>query len=546
VATTARSGLEYTAFDVRAAGGMAVVVLLVHIITNFVTPYEYHRDEFLYFAMGEHLRVWHMDFPPFIAMVARVSHLMFGEWLPGMRLAPALSHAALVASAAWSTWAFGGRRSAQLLAALAVATSPLFMRAGALFQPVTFDQLWWTLALVSLMVRIRDDDPKHWIGLGIFLGLGALTKFSIAFIAVGIVVAVLATRLRRDLLTPYPWIGLAIAVAIGHPSIVGQIALGWPVVGQMAALRSTQLARGGALDFLSGQASTGPIVMLALLGLVWTLAPRWVDPRRRGVDSVLEDSRSSSHLYAGEAESFDWRPIGIATSVAFLLLLALRGKSYYAGPIYPVLAAAGAAALDRISHTIAPRRPTKVLALAGAAVAVYGLATLPFGLPLLTPDQMVTISEAVAPRGANESNTGEQLSLPQDYADMTGWTEMVEAVARVWHQLPPADTANAVLIATNYGRAGALDFLGRKLGLPPVISPAGSYWFFGPGARRGDVAVIVADDAAPLRKFYAEVTEMARITNAWGVPEEQTVRVYVCRLPLHSLAEVWPTLAGQN
>ena len=524
---------------------MAVVVLLIHIATNLVTPYEFHRDEFLYFAMGEHLRLWRMDFPPFIAILARISHAIFGEWLPGMRLAPAFSHAALVASSAWCAWAFGGRRSAQALAALAVATSPLFMRAGALFQPVTFDQLWWTLALVSLVVRIRDDDPKHWVGVGIFLGLGALTKFSIAFVAVGMVVAVLATALRRDLRTPFPWIGAVAAVVIGHPSIAGQVNLGWPIRAQMAALQSTQLARVTPLDFLRSQMTAGPIVIVALLGVLWLLVPRWFEPAK-GVTNLEAGNGSRAHLYAGEARVFDWRAPGIATSVAFLLVMAFRGKAYYIGPIYPVLAAAGTVCLDRIGALVAPKRPTKVLALAGAVIALYGLVTLPFGLPLLAPNDMVSVSELVAPRGANESNTGELLALPQDYADMTGWSAMVETVARAWRQLPAADTANAVIIATNYGRAGAIDFLGPKLGLPPAISPAGSYWFFGPGDRTATVALIVANDAAVLHTFYADVTEVARVDNAWGVPEEQTVRVFVCRQPLHTLREVWPTLAGQN
>jgi hypothetical protein len=42
------------------------------------------------------------------------------------------------------------------------------------------------------------------------------------------------------------------------------------------------------------------------------------------------------------------------------------------------------------------------------------------------------------------------------------------------------------------------------------------------------------------------VTEVAHTNNFWGVPEERSVRVFVCRQPLHSLKEVWPMLAGRN
>src|SRR5690606_32725318 len=40
--------------------------------------WEYHRDELLYFAMGDHL-AWRMQFPPFIAVLAKLGTLMFGD-----------------------------------------------------------------------------------------------------------------------------------------------------------------------------------------------------------------------------------------------------------------------------------------------------------------------------------------------------------------------------------------------------------------------------------------------------------------------------------
>jgi hypothetical protein len=51
--------------------------LLLHFVTIFIAPYEVHRDEFLYLAMGEHLRLWTMDFPPAIAILAKLARLIF-------------------------------------------------------------------------------------------------------------------------------------------------------------------------------------------------------------------------------------------------------------------------------------------------------------------------------------------------------------------------------------------------------------------------------------------------------------------------------------
>ena len=595
---------------------LAFGVLVMHILTNFVTPYGFHRDELLYLAMGEHLRLWRMDFPPFIAIIARVSHELFGESLPGIRLAPAFAHAGLVYAAAFATALFGGRRSAQTLAALGIALCPYFLRPGAMLQPVVFDQLWWTLALLGITMRIRDGDSKHWMGTGLFLGLAALTKFSVAFLATGFVVAILFTGLRRDLLTKWPWIALIIATIVGHPSITGQIFLGWPVLEQMSNLQAEQLSHVGPLDFLSGQLSVGPVLFLAIGGIVWLFVsgrrsaaaragesgsgdrgsqdlgsesrakspraedlgseslsqsaqarrvstsdsdPKLSDPSLRAATAnrmTETELRSESWLKRGQEElpsmrdsdpklsSADYRPIAVVAATAFLILLALRGKAYYIAPIYPILSAAGAAALDRLAIRISPARPTKVLAIAAAAVALYGMVTLPFGLPLLAPPQMTEVSKLLGQRSA--SNTGEALTLPQDYSDMLGWRELATMTAVVWRALPPADTANAILIGTNYGRAGALDLFGRDLGLPSAVSAAGSYWFFGPGTKTGSVAVVPTNEPEALKGFYSDCRAQAQTNNPWGVPEERSVQVYVCRGSKGTIQDAWPSLAGHN
>jgi hypothetical protein len=74
---------------------------------------------------------------------------------------------------------------------------------------------------------------------------------------------------------------------------------------------------------------------------------------------------------------------------------------------------------------------------------------------------------------------------------MLGWERQVAAVAGVYHGLSNEERRQAVIVAGNYGEAGAIDFFGPRLGLPPAVSPAGSYWFFGPGTRPGAVVVAI-------------------------------------------------------
>ena len=302
---------------------IAAAVLLAHIATNLWTPYGIHRDEFLYLAMGRHLDLFRMEFPPAIALLSRVSTI-FGESLFAIRFLPGITGAVLVLLSAVIARELGGGRASQILGALAVALSPLFLRAGNLFQPVVFDQLWWTLGLLSLVMLAKTRDRRWWIWYGIAIGLGLLTKFSAVFFGTATLLAVLVTRERRWLLTPWPYLALVIVIAIGSPSWIGQIRLDYPVLQQMLDLRETQLERVTPIDFVLGQVELGPAFVLACIGLVWLIASR---------------------------KTTEFRIVGWTCAFAFLILLALKGKAYYLGPIYPCLFAAGGVALEKIVST---------------------------------------------------------------------------------------------------------------------------------------------------------------------------------------------------
>jgi hypothetical protein len=494
----------------------AALKLALHLAVNLRTPYGFHRDELLYLGMGRHLRIWGMDFPPAIGIVAEVSRTLLGDSLTAIRFFPAVFGSVVLVFAALIARELGGGRIAQGLAAFCVLTSPLFLRSANLLQPVVMDQLIWSAALYALVRLSRGYGPGGWLLLGLVLGLGLLTKFSVAFIGLAIVAGILASPLRVALLTPWPWIGLAVALAIGAPSLVGQIRLGFPVLAQMADLKASQLERIGPADFLLGQLLWGPAVALAILGLHGLLASPALRP---------------------------FRAIGWTCVAAFAILVLLQGKSYYAGPLYPALFAAGAVRFERVADGWA-----REFLQAGtvAVLFAYGLVTLPLGVPILPPPAMAEYARALGVEAAVRTNTGELGTLPQDYADMLGWEEQVAAVARVYHTLPDDQRKDAVLVAGNYGEAGALEFYGPQYGLPAVVSPTGSYWFFGPGDRPGNVVITIGVSKDDLRRFFDSVATAATVSHAWTVEEERNLTINVALRPRTTLQQLWPSLAGHN
>jgi len=487
------------------------VKLLIHLVAAGMTPYEFHRDEFLYFSMGTHLRLFHMDFPPMIALLSELLRHTIGVSVFTYRLVPAIAGAGVLGLALASVYALGGGRLAMVLTTVAMLTGPLFLRTATLFQPVVLDQLWWTAALYALLRLEQTNDKRWWWVMGAAGGLGLLAKFSIAFIGLSVLIALLLTRRRRDLLTPGPWIALVLAFVIGSPSVIGQITLHFPVLDQMEGLRSGQLARMTWGEYLVTQPlMLGPAIALAVLGAVALL---------------------------GKGPLAPYRSVGWACVVAFLLLGVLHGKPYYAGPVYPMLFAAGAVWVAGLRR---PRlRAGLAWTLLGTA-AVYGIVLFPLGLPVVPPAPMARYSAALGITAATQTNRGTQLPLPQDYADMLGWREKADAVAMVYGSLSPAEQQRTVLYGANYGQAGALDLYGRRLGLPPVVSLAGSFYLFGPGERPGEVLILLGVEREDLRSIHCDSLEMpARVTNPWGVEEEQDVPILVCRGPSVTLQQLW-------
>ncbi|MDB4906718.1 MAG: putative rane protein [Gemmatimonadetes bacterium] len=504
-------------FARRLILSLAALDLLLHLAVNATTPYGVHRDEFLYMAMGEHLRLFRMDFPPFIAIASIVQRALFGDSLVSIRLLPAIAGSTILVLAALIARELGGDRRAQLLAALPMLASPIFLRSSALFQPVVFDQLWWTLGFLLIARLMHEESARRWIALAITGGLALLTKFTALFFGAGALVAVLFSPLRRSLRTRWPWLALAIAIAIGSPSFTGQLLLHWPVVGQLSDLKSGQLGRIGPFDFLVGQLRWGPGSLLALLGLGWLLRDR------------------------------EWRPLGLAALTPMLLLLLSHGKPYYAGPLHPLLIGAGASAFVAWVDALPSRSWSRALPWSvGVATIAWGVLLFPVSLPVLAPARMAEYSDRLGLTSVNTTNTGEVDRLPQDYADMLGWPEESAAMWRAWSGLSAAEREQAVIIGGNYGQAGAIDFHGRKLGLPPAIASVGTYWLFGPGNKAGDVVLIIGAEPEELNGLFAQCAVLERVPNAWSVREERNVPVVKCSAPRKSLQALWPSLAGRN
>ena len=511
-------------------GRFIAALVLARILLPLVLlapPWEFHRDELLYFAMGDHLEL-RMQFPPFIAAVARLSSALLGDTVWAARVPAALAGGALTLVVLLLVRRLGGGRYAALTAWLALIAAPVFVRPSVLFQPVIFDQLWTALAVSALALAARDARPQRWVWVGVALGLGLLTKASaVMYGAVILGVTVVHPRLRSQLGTRWPWIAAALALFLGSPSVLGQVRHGWPFLAQLRVLEAGQLQHTSALGTVGGQ--------LLLLGAASVLALAALGAAARSAVSGRDE---------GSAE-LQTEGLGVAAQVAALFAVGLLatvlwrgGKDYYAAPGHPVLLAIGAVWLtERLGRV---GRAGLLLGLGAGAIVL-----LPLGIPLLRPEAMVRYSAWIG--AGTRTNQGGTLALPQDYADMLGWHRQAEAVAEVYRGLTPGDQLVTTIAGGNYGQTGALAMYRHRYHLPYPVSSAGDFHAWGPGERRGDVLIVAASpDALPdLERLYAEVEVVRRLTDERRVSEEQEVHIFLCRRPRAPIAEVWPSIGPE-
>jgi hypothetical protein len=128
-------------------------------------------------------------------------------------------------------------------------------------------------------------------------------------------------------------------------------------------------------------------------------------------------------------------------------------------------------------------------------------------------------------------------------ADEIGWQTYVKQVADVYDTLSPADKAAAVLLTGNYGEAGALDRYGPTYHLPKVYSGQNQLYHLGPPPESATVVVAVFEDDKPLLdRTFGSCTADSKLINGVGVEnEEEGATVWICRQPLASWRNLWPS-----
>ncbi|HQQ76705.1 MAG TPA: glycosyltransferase family 39 protein [Thermoanaerobaculia bacterium] len=501
----------------RLIGAAALVQAALHAAS--VGRYGIFRDELYYLSCASRPAAGYVDQPPFSILFLSAWRFLFGDSAASLMVPPALCGVAVVVLTGLLARRFGGGPAAQGLASAAAAVAPIWVGMTGYYSMNSFDILLWTLA-ATVLAALLGDEPgpragRLWLTLGLTLALGLLNKISVLWLGAGIFAGLLLTPARRWLTTLGPWLAGGIAFLGLLPYLAWNALHRWPTLEFMRRAtgekyRATSpLAFGGELLLLF-QPLAAP---LWIAGLVWLLAAR--DGRR-------------------------FRLLGVVFVTTFAILLANRtSKAEYLAAAFAPLLAAGGVALERLLHR---GRSAAGAWVYGTLLVLGGVAIAPFALPLLPVPEYLAYAKKLG-MGPTTTERNELGPLPQHFADRFGWPEMAAEVARVASMLTAGERGTARVWARNYGEAAALEKYGAPLGVPRVLCPHNSFWFWSVADAEKNAPfkgplIVIGGTRPDLETVFGRVEEAGKTGHPLAMPYENGRPIWICRDPKEDLRAI--------
>ncbi len=408
------------------------LILLAFIITKFIlqyllisSAYDLQRDEYLHLDQANHLAWGYISVPPVTSWISYLIKLL-GNGVFWVKFFPALFGAFTMALVWKITEELKGNLYALVLGASAILVSAI-LRINILFQPNSLDIFFWTLTYFTLIKYFNTQDFA-WIYMSaLSVAFGILSKYNIIFLLAGLLPALLLTPQRKIFFTRHLYICIGIVLIIILPNIIWQVRNHFPTLHQLQELASTQLVNVKRMDFVKEQ-------------FIFFLSSLFI-------------------IFAAFVALFFYKPFKkfrfIVFSFFFTLSLFIyfKAKAYYAIGLYPVLIAFGSVYVEKLLSNGKWRflRPVSIIIVLALAIPFIRI-----GFPYRSPEQIASHAPAYKKFGLLRWEDGKDHALPQDFADMIGWSDLAKNVDSVYSKIN--DKTHTLILCDNYGQAGAINY----------------------------------------------------------------------------------------
>jgi len=480
-----------------------LIFVVIKIVLNlFAMPhFGFHRDELLHLVLADHLDWGYKEVPPFIAVLAYVTVHVFGSSVFAARIFATIFGGLIIWLAGQIAVELGGKRFAIALTCITLLFAPAFVASEYLFQPVVFDQFWWVLSAWLLLRYVNTQDVRYLYWLGAAFGFGMLTKYSMAFFAITLLLGLLISKQRRLLFNKHVFGAFLVAALIFLPNAIWQFTHHFPFVTHMRQLREEQLDYNSPAEFVKQQLLVNGIALF-----VWFT----------GFCFLLFSFRLRKYQF-----------LAFAYVLVFLFLLKMNGKNYYLFGAYPMLFAAGGFAFERILKSSGKALRIAVIVLFTAP----NLLLFPAILPVLTINQTLAWFRFLKPLHVFDFavtwEDHKQHVTTQDYGDMFGWEEMTAKAAKAYHQLTPEQQKQTVIFGGNYGEAGAIHQFAKQYNIPDVVSLNSSFALWAPDSLHMKYFIYIDRHAAELMPFFGSGQKIGEVDAPLAVEKGTEIYLYI-------------------
>jgi dolichol-phosphate mannosyltransferase len=207
---------------VIALGCYSVLLRLAYMASVELFP-----EEAYYWNYAQHLDFGYLDHPPMVAWLIGGGAALFGNSEFGVRIGALLCAGLASLFVYRSARELYGRPSA-LVALVLMQLLPAYFLAGLFITPDTPLIAAWAAALYFLQRALLGGRERAWWGVGIALGLGLVSKYTIALLLPATLVFVLSDRQSRAWLArALPYGAAVLALVIFSPVIIWNARHDW-------------------------------------------------------------------------------------------------------------------------------------------------------------------------------------------------------------------------------------------------------------------------------------------------------------------------------
>lgn len=270
-ASVARRGpAPFFSTPAEIAAALIVALTLFRALALVADPLPLSVDEAQYWIWAQDPALGYFSKPPMIAWLIALTTSFCGNGEPCVRIAAPVLHAANAAVVYWLAATLYDQRAA-LWSALTFVLLPGVSASAMIISTDVPLLLFWALALLCFIQALATQKRAWWIGLGLAVGLGLLSKYAMAMFIPCAAIYLMWQRPKFRALDAA--LSLVFAALIYAPNIYWNIRNGFASYGHaqdniIDGTTGLSVLRAGA--FLGEQFGVfGPITMLALLMAGW-------------------------------------------------------------------------------------------------------------------------------------------------------------------------------------------------------------------------------------------------------------------------------------